>query len=37
MRGAHEVRAYCEIFFTFFRINETLAETKHAMERPPEA
>ena len=38
MRGAHEVRAYCEIFFTFFRINETLTEIKHAMgQRPPEA
>ena len=37
MRGSYEVRAYCEIIFTFPRINETMREIKHAMERRPEA
>jgi hypothetical protein len=31
------VRIYCEIFIVFFRINETLTEIKHLMERRPEA
>jgi hypothetical protein len=27
------VRIYCEILIIFFRINETLTEIKHTMER----
>jgi hypothetical protein len=32
--GPLVVRIYCEILIIFFRINETLTEIKHAMERP---
>ncbi len=28
------VRVYCEILIVFFRINETLTEIKHIVERP---
>lgn len=30
------VRVYCEILIVIFRINETLTEIKHALERRPE-
>jgi hypothetical protein len=35
--GPLGVRVYCEILIVFFRINETLTEIKHAIERqaPP--
>jgi hypothetical protein len=32
--GPLGVRVYCEILMVFFRINETLTEIKHAIERP---
>ncbi|MCK9376735.1 MAG: DUF4282 domain-containing protein [Syntrophobacterales bacterium] len=32
--GPLAVRVYCEILIIFFRINETLTEIKHAIERP---
>jgi len=32
--GPLGVRVYCEILMIFFRINETLTEIKHAIERP---
>jgi hypothetical protein len=32
--GPLAVRVYCEILIVFFRINETLTEIKHAIERP---
>jgi hypothetical protein len=32
--GPLGVRVYCEILIIFFRINETLTEIKHTMERP---
>jgi uncharacterized membrane protein len=32
--GPLVVRVYCEILIVFFRINETLTEIKHAIERP---
>ena len=32
--GPLAVRVYCEILMIFFRINETLTEIKHAIERP---
>jgi NADH:ubiquinone oxidoreductase subunit 6 (subunit J) len=32
--GPLVVRLYCEILIVFFRINETLTEIKHALERP---
>lgn len=32
--GPLVVRVYCEILMIFFRINETLTEIKHAIERP---
>jgi multidrug transporter EmrE-like cation transporter len=35
--GPLGVRLYCEILIVFFRINETLTEIKHALERRPEA
>jgi hypothetical protein len=35
--GPLGVRVYCEILIIFFRINETLTEIKHAVERRPEA
>ena len=31
--GPLGVRVYCEILIIFFRINETLTEIKHALER----
>lgn len=31
--GPLAVRLYCEILIVFFRINETLTEIKHALER----
>ena len=31
--GPLGVRVYCEILIVFFRINETLTEIKHALER----
>jgi uncharacterized membrane protein len=34
--GPLAVRVYCEILIVFFRINETLTEIKHAVERRPE-
>jgi len=35
--GPIAVRIYCEILIVFFRINETLTEIKHVLERrPPE-
>ena len=35
--GPLAVRIYCEILIVFFRINETLTEIKHSLERQPEA
>ncbi len=35
--GPLVVRIYCEILIVFFRINETLTEIKHIIERRPEA
>jgi NADH:ubiquinone oxidoreductase subunit 6 (subunit J) len=35
--GPLGVRVYCEILIIFFRINETLTEIKHTIERRPEA
>jgi uncharacterized membrane protein len=35
--GPLAVRVYCEILIVFFRINETLTEIKHAVERRPVA
>jgi hypothetical protein len=35
--GPLGVRVYCEILIVFFRINETLTEIKHAVDRRPEA
>jgi uncharacterized membrane protein len=35
--GPLGVRVYCEILIVFFRINETLTEIKHAVERRPES
>ncbi|MFA5110872.1 MAG: DUF4282 domain-containing protein [Desulfobaccales bacterium] len=35
--GPLAARVYCEILIVFFRINETLTEIKHAIERRPEA
>lgn len=35
--GPLGVRVYCEILIIFFRINETLTEIKHAIDRRPEA
>ncbi len=35
--GPLAVRIYCEILIVFFRINETLTEIKHSLERRPEA
>ncbi|MEW6387579.1 MAG: DUF4282 domain-containing protein [Thermodesulfobacteriota bacterium] len=32
--GPLGVRIYCEILIIFFRINETLTEIKHVLERP---
>jgi NADH:ubiquinone oxidoreductase subunit 6 (subunit J) len=32
--GPLGVRVYCEILMIFFRINETLTEIKHTIERP---
>ena len=32
--GPLAVRVYCEILMVFFRINETLTEIKHTIERP---
>jgi NADH:ubiquinone oxidoreductase subunit 6 (subunit J) len=32
--GPLVVRVYCEILIIFFRINETLTEIKHAIDRP---
>jgi len=32
--GPLVVRVYCEILIIFFRINETLTEIKHLVERP---
>jgi len=32
--GPLGVRVYCEILMIFFRINETLKEIKHIIERP---
>jgi NADH:ubiquinone oxidoreductase subunit 6 (subunit J) len=32
--GPLGVRVYCEILMIFFRINETLTEIKHAIDRP---
>lgn len=32
--GPLGVRVYCEILIIFFRINETLTEIKHLIERP---
>ncbi len=32
--GPLAVRVYCEILIIFFRINETLTEIKHGIERP---
>ena len=32
--GPWGFRVYCEILMTFFRINETLTEIKHVIERP---
>ena len=32
--GPLGVRVYCEILMIFFRINETLTEIKHIVERP---
>jgi hypothetical protein len=32
--GPLGVRVYCEILMIFFRINETLTEIKHIIERP---
>jgi len=32
--GPLGVRIYCEILMVFFRINETLTEIKHAIDRP---
>ena len=32
--GPLGVRIYCEILMIFFRINETLTEIKHTLERP---
>jgi NADH:ubiquinone oxidoreductase subunit 6 (subunit J) len=32
--GPLGVRVYCEILIIFFRINETLTEIKHLVERP---
>jgi len=32
--GPLGVRIYCEILIIFFRINETLTEIKHTIERP---
>ena len=32
--GPLGVRVYCEILMVFFRINETLTEIKHVIERP---
>jgi hypothetical protein len=34
--GPLGVRVYCEILIIFFRINETLTEIKHSVERRPE-
>jgi uncharacterized membrane protein len=34
--GPLGVRVYCEILIIFFRINETLTEIKHVIERRPE-
>jgi uncharacterized membrane protein len=34
--GPLGVRVYCEILIIFFRINETLTEIKHSIERQPE-
>jgi hypothetical protein len=31
------VRIYCELLIVFFRINETLTEIKHALDRRPAA
>jgi hypothetical protein len=33
--GPLAVRIYCEILIIFFRINETLTEIKHVLERRP--
>jgi hypothetical protein len=33
--GPLGVRVYCEILIIFFRINETLTEIKHTLERRP--
>jgi hypothetical protein len=35
--GPLAVRVYCEILIVFFRINETLTEIKHDLERRPQA
>lgn len=35
--GPLGVRIYCEILIIFFRINETLTEIKHDLERRPQA
>jgi hypothetical protein len=35
--GPLGVRVYCEILIVFFRINETLTEIKHDLERGPQA
>jgi hypothetical protein len=34
--GPLGVRVYCEILIVFFRINETLTEIKHELERRPQ-
>jgi hypothetical protein len=34
--GPLGVRVYCEILIVFFRINETLTEIKHDLDRRPE-
>lgn len=34
--GPLGVRVYCEILIVFFRINETLTEIKHDLERRPQ-
>jgi Domain of unknown function (DUF4282) len=34
--GPLGVRVYCEILIVFFRINETLTEIKHTLERRPQ-
>jgi hypothetical protein len=35
--GPLGVRVYCEILIIFFRINETLTEIKHNLDRRPPA